>query len=163
MFLRFLRMLIKLFAAITFLTWTVILPIDAAGIRDANFKDGLARLSWGKCVFRALVTPSETLTRLASFRAAYPTLRTNAMLRISWSYTSPLVRALSISQLLTPFDFMFHVPPSQSSLSGLSGANSFTTRKCVKHSSYPSPTPISLKRVRCSSRRYPWRCATRRS
>ncbi|TCD61098.1 hypothetical protein EIP91_009035 [Steccherinum ochraceum] len=49
MFLRFLRMLIKLFAGITLLTWTVILPIDAAGIRDANanFEDGLARLSWG--------------------------------------------------------------------------------------------------------------------
>ncbi|THH27230.1 hypothetical protein EUX98_g6964 [Antrodiella citrinella] len=47
MFLRFLRMLVMLFAGISFLTWLVILPIDAVGVRNPQFSDGLARLSWG--------------------------------------------------------------------------------------------------------------------
>ncbi|PSR72773.1 hypothetical protein PHLCEN_2v11372 [Hermanssonia centrifuga] len=47
MFLRFLRLLIILFASITLLTWLVLLPVDTAGIKDANFSDRLARLSWG--------------------------------------------------------------------------------------------------------------------
>ena len=48
MFLRFLRLLIILFASITVLTWLILLPVDAAGLGEANFTDGLAKLSWGK-------------------------------------------------------------------------------------------------------------------
>ena len=48
MFLRFLRLLIILFASITVLTWLVLLPIDAVGLENANFSDKLSRLSWGK-------------------------------------------------------------------------------------------------------------------
>lgn len=48
MFLRFLRLLIILFASITLMTWLILLPVDAAALKDANFQDGLARLSWGK-------------------------------------------------------------------------------------------------------------------
>ncbi|KAF7794940.1 hypothetical protein EIP86_006083 [Pleurotus ostreatoroseus] len=47
MFLRFLRLLVILFASITVLTWLVILPVDSAGIHDPVFTDSLARLSWG--------------------------------------------------------------------------------------------------------------------
>lgn len=50
MFLRFLRLLVILFASITLLTWLVILPVDTAGIKDPVFTDSLQRLSWGKCV-----------------------------------------------------------------------------------------------------------------
>lgn len=50
MFLRFLRLLMILFASMTVITWAVLLPVDTAGIRHANFSDRLARLSWGKCV-----------------------------------------------------------------------------------------------------------------
>ncbi|CAL1696410.1 unnamed protein product [Somion occarium] len=47
MFLRFLRLLIILFACITLMTWIILLPVDAAHIQDSNFSDGLAQLSWG--------------------------------------------------------------------------------------------------------------------
>jgi calcium permeable stress-gated cation channel len=50
MFLRFLRLLIVLFASITLLTWVVLLPVDTAGLPHGNFTDRLLRLSWGKYV-----------------------------------------------------------------------------------------------------------------
>ena len=54
MFLRFLRLLIILFASITILTWLILLPVDTAGLRDTNFTDRLSQLSWGKCVVAEL-------------------------------------------------------------------------------------------------------------
>ncbi|GJE96634.1 hypothetical protein PsYK624_128340 [Phanerochaete sordida] len=47
MFLRFLRLLIILFASITILTWLVLLPVDTAGLHNTNFTDRLSQLSWG--------------------------------------------------------------------------------------------------------------------
>ncbi|KAI0340297.1 DUF221-domain-containing protein [Trametopsis cervina] len=47
MFLRFLRLLVMLFASTTLLTCAVLLPVDMAGLKDSNFNDKLSRLSWG--------------------------------------------------------------------------------------------------------------------
>lgn len=47
MFLRFLRLLIILFASITILTWLILLPVDTAGLHNTNFTDRLSQLSWG--------------------------------------------------------------------------------------------------------------------
>ncbi|EKM57401.1 uncharacterized protein PHACADRAFT_92160 [Phanerochaete carnosa HHB-10118-sp] len=50
MFLRFLRLLVILFASITVLSCGILLPVDTAGLTEDNFSDKLARLSWGKYV-----------------------------------------------------------------------------------------------------------------
>ncbi|KAI0076270.1 DUF221-domain-containing protein [Panus rudis PR-1116 ss-1] len=65
MFLRFLRLLIILFGAITLITWTVLLPVDAADIRDSNFSDGLAKLSWGN------IPPNATVRYVAHIVVVY--------------------------------------------------------------------------------------------
>jgi hypothetical protein len=48
MYLRFLRLMTLIFAVFTLLTWPVLLPIDAAGVADANASDALEKLSWSK-------------------------------------------------------------------------------------------------------------------
>ena len=52
MFLRFMRLLILIFSSITVITWAVLLPVDAVGLRNPNFGDSLARLTWSKWVSR---------------------------------------------------------------------------------------------------------------
>ncbi|EKM57367.1 uncharacterized protein PHACADRAFT_194921 [Phanerochaete carnosa HHB-10118-sp] len=64
MFLRFLRLLIILFASITVLTWLVLLPVDTAGLPNANFTDRLSRLSWGK-LSDTWLTSSSSISQLA--------------------------------------------------------------------------------------------------
>lgn len=67
MFLRFLRLLIILFASITILSCGILLPVDTAGLSSDNFSDKLSRLSWGKYVpflaapttVRSLCTPQK--------------------------------------------------------------------------------------------------------
>ena len=48
MFLRFLRLLIILFASITLLSCTSLLPIDTAGLENTGISDTLEKLSWQK-------------------------------------------------------------------------------------------------------------------
>jgi hypothetical protein len=48
MFLRFLKMLVWIFLMFTFLTWAILIPVDAAGVRSSF--DSLEKLSWSKCV-----------------------------------------------------------------------------------------------------------------
>lgn len=62
MFLRFLRLLIIVFSVLTALTWLILLPVDTVGFDTPNFEDGLARLSWGKCVPTLSFARPSTLT-----------------------------------------------------------------------------------------------------
>ncbi|QRV93773.1 tranport-associated late exocytosis protein [Ceratobasidium sp. AG-Ba] len=50
LFIRFLRLMIWIFGLFTLISWPVILPIDAANMPGENFKDGLAKLSWGNII-----------------------------------------------------------------------------------------------------------------
>jgi hypothetical protein len=59
MYLRFLRLMTLIFAVFTLLTWPVLLPIDAAGVADANASDALEKLSWSKYVFLARARAGE--------------------------------------------------------------------------------------------------------
>ncbi|KIP05884.1 hypothetical protein PHLGIDRAFT_119442 [Phlebiopsis gigantea 11061_1 CR5-6] len=47
MFLRFIRLLVILFASITILSCGILLPVDTAGLHNASGTDKLAQLSWG--------------------------------------------------------------------------------------------------------------------
>jgi calcium permeable stress-gated cation channel len=46
MFLRFLKLLARIFLVFTILTWAVLLPVNAVGVKSA-FR-GLGTLSWSK-------------------------------------------------------------------------------------------------------------------
>lgn len=48
MFVRFLRLLVLIFGPFMLVTWVILLPADAVHTSYAG--DGLARLSWTKCV-----------------------------------------------------------------------------------------------------------------
>jgi hypothetical protein len=50
MFLRFIRLLMIIFAVFTAITWPILLPIDAAGVSNPT-REGLDKLSWGKYVY----------------------------------------------------------------------------------------------------------------
>ena len=49
MFLRYLKMLIWIFLVFTIITWTVLIPVDIAGVKSGF--DGLDKLSWSKYVY----------------------------------------------------------------------------------------------------------------
>lgn len=57
MFLRFIRLLVILFASITILSCGILLPVDTAGLHNASGTDKLAQLSWGKYVTTVLERP----------------------------------------------------------------------------------------------------------
>ena len=57
MFLRFIRLLVVLFASITILSCGILLPVDTAGLHDASSTDKLAQLSWGKYVAALFARP----------------------------------------------------------------------------------------------------------
>jgi calcium permeable stress-gated cation channel len=58
MFLRFLKMLIWIFLAFTIVTWLILIPVDAAGVKSAF--DSLDKLTWSKYVHPFLPTNSHS-------------------------------------------------------------------------------------------------------